>query len=358
MGYIKIVALVVAFLAMFLSLFKPVVAASKLEELQELQKKDSLIEFGKEEFKKYVAEDQVYDYDMIIYYTLSKKWDHCVQIEEELKQVAYSYVQSGKCTKSEENPRPIFFSKIEYGEETGEFFVSSDFNSVPILALLSPETKNKLRVSFKLEYPEKHLWKISTQDFFDAGKILEHVNKITHNNIELKYTLYRIMAGNIIIFGAIGVLFFFRDYIGLILQNKIVWMIGTSIIFIQCVGGIAFNMIHKVPTFRYAQDENGEVYIEEYFQRSQRSQYSGEGYMASMLMFSIGALMVLYAYVNRIKNTFTREVVWLVLIVAIFFGIVLLQGIFALKASHYSPSFYPPDHYMKGPLSIDQGTNI
>ena len=28
------------------------------------------------------------------------------------------------------------------------------------------------------------------------------------------------------------------------------------------------------------------------------------------------------------------------------------------KKSWYSPSFYPPAHYLQGPLNVDQGNNI
>lgn len=48
-------------------------------------------------------------------------------------------------------------------------------------------------------------------------------------------------------------------------------------------------MIHQVPTFRYGYDSSGSVVVEEYIQKNQRSQYSGEGYMISMLMMTIGA---------------------------------------------------------------------
>lgn len=35
-----------------------------------------------------------------------------------------------------------------------------------------------------------------------------------------------------------------------------------------------------------------------------------------------------------------------------------LIGIYKLKSSWYGPTFNPPDNYIKGPLSRDQGNNI
>lgn len=41
-----------------------------------------------------------------------------------------------------------------------------------------------------------------------------------------------------------------------------------------------------------------------------------------------------------------------------FITIYALMGMYKLKSPWYGPSFLPPDDYMKGPLSADQGNNI
>ena len=51
------------------------------------------------------------DYDVLIYYTLSTKCDHWVTIEEELKQVAYSYLQSERHLSNDPDKRPVIFCK-------------------------------------------------------------------------------------------------------------------------------------------------------------------------------------------------------------------------------------------------------
>ena len=70
-------------------------------------------------------------------------------------------------------------------------------------------------------------------DFFDAGKIMEHVNKITNSNVELKYILSRVMVGNVLILCIAVGLFLLKDIIAMVIQNKTVWMIGTFIIFVM-----------------------------------------------------------------------------------------------------------------------------
>lgn len=357
MGYVQTIAIIVAILTLFFSIIEPVAGASKLEELITRQESNLIIDLNKQDFIKYVLEEHK-DYDLIVYYTLSANCEHCVLIEGELEQVSNSYIKAGKHRTENNNRIPVFFVKFEYNQQHQDIFMASEFQSVPILTLATNKLAKQYQEKKKAVYSSKHEWKISSQDFHDAGKLLEHVNKITNLEVELKYTFYRIMAGNTLIFGACAVLFFFKDKISTLLQNKIVWIIGTAIIYVQCIGGVAFNLIHRVPTFKYGSDGSGGMIIEEYFQRNQRSQYAGEGFMASSLMLLIGSLMIVFLYLNRVKDGFKREVLCMVVIAVVFTSVIILQGIFQIKASFYSPSFSPPEHYQKGPLSNDQGTNI
>ena len=310
MNWIRILAIFIATSTLFLSLFKPV-AAGKLEDMQSLQYSyGNIIEFSKKDFRKYVLTDQR-EYDVVIYYTLSQRCEHCVSTEQELREAAYSYLQAGKHQVSETNPRPIFFAKIEYNKNTEEYFRISEYQSVPILSVSTPEMGKEYVDTKMMLYPKNLEWRISGQDFVDAGKILEHLNKVTNNEVELKFTLGRILMGNVLIFSVLGILFFFKDQIGDIIQQRLIWMFGTAAIYIMCIGGTAFNMIHRVPTFRYGHDQSGNVVVEEYFQRNQRSQYAGEGYMVSMLMFLIGSSMVGFTYIGRLENGFRKEAVCL-----------------------------------------------
>jgi ABC-type phosphate transport system permease subunit len=128
-------------------------------------------------------------------------------------------------------------------------------------------------------------------------------------DIELKYTLARILFANTVIVGLLVFVFFIKDTIRALLENRTFWKILTALIFILCIGGTAFNMIHKVPTFKYGQDQYGNTIVEEYFQRNQRSQYSGEGYMISTMMLSIGSLIIASFYLDKIKSTLYKEAV-------------------------------------------------
>lgn len=100
--------------------------------------------------------------------------------------------------------------------------------------------------------------------------------------------------------------------------------------------------------------------MEEYFRRDQRSQYYGEGYLTSMLMLTIGVIFIVFTLINQfnIKDGMRQEVIGVILVMVIFFLIMMLSHAFGIKSHHYTPSLFPPDHYMSGPYSNDQGTNI
>jgi len=102
----------------------------------------------------------------------------------------------------------------------------------------------------------------------EAPKTLENLNKILNKDVQLKYTFYRIMMGNIVIVVLAAVAWFSKSFVLEIIKIKPLWYFGTALVFIMCIGGTAYNMIHGVPNFKYAKDEaSGNYYIEEYFQR-------------------------------------------------------------------------------------------
>lgn len=100
----------------------------------------------------------------------------------------------------------------------------------------------------------------------EAPKTLENLNKIVNKDVQLKYTFQRIFMENILMIALFAIAWFSRNFVLEIIQIKPLWYIGSSLVFIMCIGGTAYNMIHGVPPFKYAQDKNsGNYYIEEYF---------------------------------------------------------------------------------------------
>lgn len=139
MGYIRVVALVIASVALFFSLI-PGVKAEQSKQYQELLDKQSselIVRFDYKDFHRYVMKNPG-DYEIIMLYTLSDKCPQCVTTEEELIQVANSYTAAGKQYASDGN-KAIFFAKIEYTQENQEAFKLSGYTSVPVLTVANSE---------------------------------------------------------------------------------------------------------------------------------------------------------------------------------------------------------------------------
>lgn len=107
---------------------------------------------------------------------------------------------------------------------------------------------------------------VGMQDTVEAPMTLEKVSKMLGHHVELQYTIGRILQGNLLIIGVFAIIVMLRNFFREILLHKIVWYTGTALVFIFCIGGTAYNLIHGVPTFKMAQDQNtGVVYVDEYF---------------------------------------------------------------------------------------------
>lgn len=95
---------------------------------------------------------------------------------------------------------------------------------------------------------------VGPEDTVEALKSLENINKIVGTNVPYNppINFVRTITNNLIIIGLGAVAFMMRNFVLQILQVKILWYAGTSLVFILCIGGTAYNMIHGVPNFRYA----------------------------------------------------------------------------------------------------------
>mmetsp|Transcript_8624 Transcript_8624/g.9804 ORF Transcript_8624/g.9804 Transcript_8624/m.9804 type:complete len:362 (-) Transcript_8624:34-1119(-) len=357
-GYVRFIAIAITALAIFFSFIQPVQAATKrLTELQTLQESSYMMEFSWKQFKRYVIENPG-DYQIVMYYTLSDRCEHCVTFEGELTEVAYSYYKASRHLVKEDNKIPTFFAKIEYTQGNQQAFQLSSMQSVPVLTLATKSLSETYVKTNTLKYSDKLLWSLGQTDFVDAGKFIEHVNKITHNQIDIRYTFIRTLSGTALILGALGVLFLLKNKLASLIQNRVIWVIGSAIVYILCVGGIAFTLIHSMPTFKYGQDQSGSLFVEEYIQKSQRGQYAGEGYGCALVMFLTAAALIGFTKLDKMKSSLKKEVFSLTLVLIAFAGFMIIHEVFMLKSPSYDPSFYPPAHYMTGPLSADQGTNI
>jgi hypothetical protein len=101
------------------------------------------------------------------------------------------------------------------------------------------------------------------------------------------------------------------------------------------------------------------MYVAEYFQRSSRGQYGGEGYIVA----SISALVSLAFWgimnVEKFAETPNQKKIGVVIGLIVGFGLIQLYiYIYMIKTPWYRTNFMPPNDYIRGPINRDQGNNI
>lgn len=150
---------------------------------------------------------------------------------------------------------------------------------------------------------------------------------------------------------AIGVLMYIK--LKFIWTNWVVWFIGSLLIYITCVSGVIYDIIHDVPFV--GRDRNtGEVMV---FAGGNREQYGAEGLVVSLMISFVAILFVSIILMGQKLDRKYSIIGSSIALVLIYLLVNSLEGIYKSK-SWYGPSFTPPGGYLTGPISRDQGNNI
>lgn len=93
--------------------------------------------------------------------------------------------------------------------------------------------------------------------------------------------------------------------------------------------------------------------------KGQRGQWAGEGYIFSFLVSFVGLIWIFLVKIELfIRKNFHKRVAIIISVVVIFLAMQLILMCYRIKSPWYGPTFMPPGHYERGPLSRDQGNNI
>jgi hypothetical protein len=169
-----------------------------------------------------------------------------------------------------------------------------------------------------------------------------------------------VLFKNLILFGILAlfmtILIKLRDN----LIEPVLWYVIALFGYIVCTSGFIYSELHNMPMFRFEKDQYGTMFVSEYFMRQQRSQYAGEGYIASLLAFFTSMLFLLFTRSDEILSLKgdNKRIFLIVVMILAYFGVETFLSCYKLKTPWYSTNFAPPNEYMRGPLSRDQGTNI
>lgn len=93
-------------------------------------------------------------------------------------------------------------------------------------------------------------WGISfTDGTVTAHKFLEFINKRTGRQIEYKATTLEALTVIGVLLGALSVLAVIYVVGRKLFNNPKVWFFGAIIIYITCLAGVVYNLIHNIPLF-------------------------------------------------------------------------------------------------------------
>ena len=345
-------------LSLLITLLSLISCGKKGDDLRKLtlQSENGVITFTASTFKEYVM-THPRPYDVVILFTLKRKCNLCERVKNEYVQVSESFRDAnGFKPDMVTHKRAVFFGVLYYSEETSSVFKSLKFPSLTNILYTTPKNiqlddKGEMYIQYDEEYVISYK---ENSDKIYAQKMIEFANAKSQRKFPLKKNPTEFL-GYFILF--VLVLFagfsIYQNCKELLLSPKL-WLLGSLAVYIICIGGIVYNVLHGTRFAKFDRDGN----IVEFIHTGQRSQYIGEGMLMSSLFVIGGTLFYAFNWINGIKGYWPHKIASISLI---FLSLIVMRSIvsiYQIKARWYSPSFYPPYHYVQGPLINDQGNSF
>ena len=327
----------------------------------ELRKRTSasehgVINFSASNFKEYVMKHPR-PYDVVILFTLKFKCNLCEAVKNEFYQVADSFREfDGFKPEMANRKRAVFFGILYYSEETSQIFKSLKLPSTTSILYTTPnniqlDDNNEAYIKYDEDFVTAY--KERSENIY-AHKMLEFVNAKSGRKIELKKNPILFVFYFIIFLSVLSLGFYLFTNFKQVFLSPYLWLIGSFAVYIICIGGIVYNIIHGTPFAKFDREGN----IVEIIHSGQRSQYVGEGLLLSSLFVLGGTLLMSFNWINKIKSTWQHRIASLSVIFFIVILSKLIISLYQKKASWYGPTFYPPYGYIRGPLIKDQGNSF
>lgn len=322
-----------------------------------VESETGVIVFSANKFKEYVMKHPR-PYDMVVLFTLKYKCNLCEAVKNQFYQVAESYRDfDGHKPEMATRKRAVFFGIVYYSDDTSQIFRNLKLPSTTSILYTAPnniqsDENNEPYIKFDEDFVVGY--KEGSNQVF-AHKILEFVNAKSGRKLELKKNPFLFISYFVIFLSVLIIGFKLFTKFREVFLSPYLWLIGSFMIYIICIGGIVYNMIHGTPFAKLDREGN----IVEFIHSGQRSQYVGEGLLLSSLFVLGGSLLIAFKWINYIfKPYWQHRIAALVLIFLVVIISKLVIAIYQKKASWYGPTFYPPQGYIRGPLIKDQGNSF
>lgn len=239
-------------------------------------------------------------------------------------------------------------------------FDSIELKTTPAMGVFNfPPAKQKSKL-------KGNIYLINSDIDYSVGALMNYVNIRASLNVKERMSFFdmAVMAALIAVLGAILVALLYNieslaasmETLQEVIKKRSVWIFVSSMVFLFCMGCIVFTSLHGAPALG-----NGEDLFEMLINKQNRYQYGLEGFIASALMLSCGFMIVAMVNVLRNKehnnqNKLRDGFIIFVLFFVLYF---LLIQMYTYKTPwHTVQSIFPPDNYIKGPISVDHGMTI
>jgi len=350
-------SLIIKISLILLSLMAVSYCHPKGDELRKrtLASESGVITFSAANFKEYVMKHPR-PYDVVILFTLKYKCNMCEVVKSAFAQVADSYRDfDGYKPEMSNRKRAVFFGILYYSEETSQIFKNLKLPSTTSILYTTPgniqlDDNNESYI----KYDEDFVTAFKERGDIYPHKMLEFVNAKSSRKIELKKNPIMFVFYFFVFLSLLSTGFYLFTHFKPIFLSPYLWLVGSFAVYIICIGGIVYNIIHGTPFAKF--DREG--HIVEIIHSGQRSQYVGEGLLLSSLFVLGGTLLMSFNWINKIKSTWQHRIASLAVIFFIVILSKLVVSLYQKKASWYGPTFYPPYGYIRGPLIKDQGNSF
>jgi hypothetical protein len=226
-----------------------------MDEL-EAKAQDKIIQFDYNSYMDLVVKNPR-PYDVVMIYNVAQNCEHCFVVQDEYKQVAYSFIKERGIAQSSHIEKKIFFGVLYFTNEINiqSIFKGHQLTTVPYLAVSAQNSKRDAKM--ETFYLSTDMWLIGSNEVYDAQKQIDFVNNHLRTDVKIKFTFTQILLKNMVGLMLISFLFFFVKYTYFVLLNQWTWFSISIFVWVVFTGGLVYSMLNSMPWFKFERNEYG-----------------------------------------------------------------------------------------------------
>jgi len=105
-------------------------------------------------------------------------------------------------------------------------------------------------------------WYFSSSTVIDENKMLEYINTRTQQKVVIIRGLIETIIGTLLPLLLFGTLLVAVIKFRWILKNPVSWFVIACTVFLICIGGVVYNILHKAPMHGIKKSDSGELEYE------------------------------------------------------------------------------------------------